>query len=440
MRLAVVGSGIAGLGAAYLLSRHAEVQLFEADTRLGGHAHTVDVDFAGRQVAVDTGFIVYNEMNYPNLVGLFEHLGVATKATDMSFAVSLRDGSCEYEGSLRGLFAQPSNLFNPRWRQMLGDLVQFYRHATDAVAHGPDAESLAGFIARMGYSRAFLEDHLLPMAAAIWSCPVETMMAFPARSFIRFMNNHRLLDFYGRPQWQTVANGSREYVSRIAGRLGNHVNTAAAVSGLRRQAGGVMLEVAGKGEIWFDRVILACHADQALAMICDANSRERQILGSFGFQPNQAVLHSDASLMPRRRAAWASWNYLTGSQDASALCVTYWMNRLQGIAEDTPLFVTLNPIREPDPRLVHGSWNYDHPVFDHAAINAQQALPLIQGVGNLYYAGAWTGYGFHEDGLASAVAVARSLGASIPWSSPTRALLPADDAAGCGSADLGVPA
>ena len=419
MRIAVIGSGISGLGSAYLLNRHADIHLFECDHRLGGHSHTVEADFGGKRVPVDTGFIVFNPLNYPNLIALFKQLSVPWIDSDMSFAVSLRDGGCEYEGSLGGLVAQPSNLLRPRYWSMLGDLTRFYQTGYARAFDGPANESLAEFLKRQRYGTAFIEDHLLPMGAAIWSCSAQTMMEYPIRSLLQFMENHKLLNFIDRPQWRTVKGGSREYVNRLANALGGttggriHLNTN--ITGVRRAHGGVILSIAGEGDVWFDRVVMAAHADQSLSLICDPTSAEQEILSGFRFQPNRAVLHSDPGLMPRRRAAWGSWNYIGGEGVDTSLCLTYWMNRLQSIDNDFPLFETLNPHREPDPALVHGEYSYAHPVFDERAVASQARLAEIQGTDNLYFAGAWTGHGFHEDGLKSAIAITRTMGFEIPW-------------------------
>lgn len=421
MRIAIVGSGIAGMGSAWLLSENADTHLFEIDSRMGGHSHTVIADTPEGPVPVDTGFIVFNNHNYPNLVGLFDQLGVQTEDTDMSFGISVGPGQIEYEGSLGGLLAQPANLLKMSYWQMIGGLVRFYRSARHRVASSPPDESLGAFIKREGYSDPFLNYHLLPMAAAIWSCPMETMLEFPARSFIAFLENHRLMNFIDRPQWRTVSGGSRQYVKAIADTLGDRVHLNTTITGIARKAGGVVLTIKGQGEVWFDRVILAGHADQMLPLITDASQEEAGILGAFDFQPNRVLLHSDPALMPERRRAWASWSYLTRENIADGLCVTYWMNRLQNLKCQTPLLVTLNPFIEPDPDLVHGEYLYSHPIFDGKAIKAQAELPRIQGRNGLYFAGAWTKYGFHEDGLASAVAAVKSLGVDIPWPSPTAA-------------------
>ena len=427
MRIAVLGSGISGLGCAYLLSQQYETHLYEKDQRIGGHSHTVDAPTRDGLVPVDTGFIVFNALNYPNLLGLFDHLQVETENTDMSFGISVDQGRLEYEGSIRGLLAQPENLLKPSYWSMISDLVRFYRTATTEVKHGPKGESLGQFIIRQKYGMPFVHDHLLPMAAAIWSCPADTMMAFPAKSFIQFMENHQLLNFIERPQWRTVTGGSRQYVQKITSHLGDAVRANTQITSIERRGGGVVLTIEGEGEVYYDKVVLAAHADQSLAMIKDASPQEQAVLGAFDFQPNRVILHSDARLMPKRKVAWASWSYMksvAAETGETELCVSYWMNRLQNLKTDQPLLVTLNPTIEPKADLVHGVYDYDHPVFDQKAIDGQKALKTLQGQNGLYYCGAWTGYGFHEDGLSSAVAVAKTLGVEIPWQSPTQGYAP----------------
>ncbi len=432
MRIAVIGSGISGLASAFLLQGHGDVHLFEKAARLGGHSHTVDAIFGDVAVPVDTGFIVYNPLNYPNLIALFDHLSVPNIATDMSFSVSLGGGQMEYEGSVRGLLAQPENLLKGRYWSMLSDLVRFYKTAARQVDSGPDGETLGQFVARQGYGNAFVDDHLVPMGAAIWSATSNAMMDFPVRAFMRFMENHKLLNFIDRPQWRTVSGGSREYVNRIAAQLGDRIHLETDIIGLRRANGGVMVNLKSQGDVWFDKVVMAAHADQSLALIDDASLLERELLGAFGFQHNHAVLHSDASLMPKRRGAWAAWNYVSEaaapaphgvagnarhgeSPPPSDLCLTYWMNWLQSIDPAYPLYETLNPVRMPAAALIHGEFDYRHPVFDAKAIAMQPRLAEIQGQNGLFFAGAWTGFGFHEDGLKSAVAIAKTLGVEIPW-------------------------
>ena len=419
MRIAVVGAGISGLGAAWLLSQEHDVRVFEKQNRIGGHSNTVDVDFGHTRVPVDTGFIVYNDLNYPNLIGLFDALGVTTKGSEMTFSVSLRDKQVEYEGSLRGLVAQPSNLASMRYWSMLNGLRKFYANAYRYSRDSAADLSLGDFIKKYNFSDAFVQDHLLPMGAAIWSCPVDTMLEFPARSFIQFMENHKLMNYIDRPIWRTVEGGSRQYVEKITSSLGDKIETNCHIRQIRRQGAGVLITIENEGEVYFDKVIMASHADETLALISDASDKEQALLSSFSFQPNRVILHSDPTLMPKRKAAWAAWNYLTSAKSTGDLSVTYWMNKLQSIDNRTPLFVTLNPYEEPNSRLIHREFSYDHPVFDGPAIKAQAALGEIQGQNNIYFCGAWTRYGFHEDGLSSAVRVAKSFGVSIPWDSPT---------------------
>ena len=414
--IAVVGSGISGLAAAWLLAQRHRVTLYEADARLGGHSHTVDVTVRGTPVAVDTGFIVYNEPAYPNLTALFAHLGVATQASEMSFAVSLDGGALEYSGSdLGGLFAQRGNLVNLRFWSMLRDLVRFYRNAPlDAARVG--LMPLDDYLDEKGYGRAFREDHLYPMAAAIWSTPAVQIGRYPTEAFVRFCENHHLLTLSERPAWRTVTGGSREYVKKLAAGLGRGVHTSRAALAVRRDARGVSIAT-GDGERRHDHAVIATHADQALHLLADASGEERRLLGAFAYSRNLAVLHSDPTLMPRRRAVWSSWNYGADRGRPDALSVTYWMNRLQGIDERLPLFLTLNPIHEPRPDLLHRTEVYQHPLFDATAIRAQDALWSLQGHRRTWFCGAYFGAGFHEDGLQAGLAVAEAIGGvRRPWS------------------------
>ncbi len=422
LQVAVVGSGIAGMGAAWLLDRGHHVTLFEGGAELGGHSNTVTVDDRGRALAIDTGFIVYNAPNYPNLVALFDALGVATHASDMSFAASLDDGRFEYAGSdLGGLLAQPSNLLRPRFWHMLIDVMRFYR-AAPAVLAGPDADlSLGELLKRHGYSNAFCRDHLLPMAAAIWSASAADIRQYPARAFIQFCMNHGLLQLTDRPQWRTVVGGAREYVRRLRAQLRGTVLTDCAVQAIERMPQGVAVVSADGRARHFDHVVLATHADQALALLKAPSSDERRVLGAFRYARNVAYLHTDASLMPRRRRAWASWNFLEREQlDTDvAPCVTYWMNRLQPLASEQQWFVSLNPTRAPASHATHYSTTYHHPQFDHAALAAQRALWDIQGTQRTWFCGSYWGYGFHEDGLQAGLLVAEQLGGlARPWSKP----------------------
>jgi len=426
VRIAVIGSGIAGLGCAWLLDRAGhDVVVYESQARAGGHANTVDAprpDGAGT-VAVDTGFIVFNDRTYPNLCALFDAVGVASRASSMSFAVSARDGGLEYSGSgLAGLFAQRRNLARPRHWRMIRDVLRFYREAPallDGRGSPADGPTLGDYLAEGGYGRAFVDDHLLPMGAAIWSAPVAEMMRFPAASFVRFFANHGLLSLSDRPCWRTVIGGSRAYVAALTAPLRDRLRLGAGAAAVGRRADGVLVRDGdGQADV-FDHAVLACHADEALALIAAPTPAEGEILGAFRFEANRAVLHADPALMPRRRRAWASWNYLTARGDGAAAqtktSVTYWMNGLQGIDPDVPLFVSLNPLREPDPARTVAAFDYAHPQFDAHAIAAQRRLGEIQGADRLWFCGAWCGYGFHEDGLSAGLAVAEALGARRPW-------------------------
>lgn len=415
MDIAVVGSGISGLAAAWLLSERHRVTLYEAASRFGGHTNTVDVTIGGRTTQVDTGFIVYNEATYPNLTALFAHLEVPTQASDMSFAVSLDGGRMEYEGTdLRGLFAQKRNLLRPRFWSMLRDLLRFYRSAPGRVAALPASVSLGDFLDREGYSRAFQDDHLLPMAAAIWSASAAQLRDYPAAHFVRFCDNHGLLNVANRPIWRTVTNGARSYIARMLPAIAE-ARLNCAVTGISREDGAVLVSEAGGETRRFDHVVLACHGDQALGLLRDSTDEESALLGAFRPSENRAVLHTDAAMMPKRRRAWASWNYLGGRDHLRQLHVTYWMNRLQGLS-GPDVFLTLNPAHEPAPGTVLHEQVYEHPIFDTEAMRAQAGLWSLQGVRRTWFCGAWFGAGFHEDGLQAGLAVAEQLGhVRRPW-------------------------
>lgn len=414
LRIAIVGTGISGLSAAWLLNQHHAVTIFEQDDRIGGHAHTIDVD---RAVPVDTGFIVYNPPNYPNFTALLAHLGVPSIDTDMSFAVSLRNGAFEYAGSnLGALFVQPFNALRPSFWSMLRDLHRFYTTATTDVAQQCAQQSLGEYLSVQRYGRAFLDLHLLPMAAAIWSAPAQTMLDYPAAAFIRFFANHGLLNLTERPPWRTVAGGSRAYVTRLSEPLRAHIRTATPVKRIVRHATGVTLQDSLGAAHQFDHVVVATHADQALALLGDADSDERRLLGAFRYSRNEAVLHTDTAMMPRRRRGWSSWNYIGGEAPGAGLCVTYWMNQLQKLDTTRNYFVTLNPTSRLDATQVLHREIYEHPVFDTATDAAQRALWSLQGRRNTWFCGAYFGAGFHEDGLQAGLAVAEDLGgAPRPW-------------------------
>ncbi|MBL8574008.1 MAG: FAD-dependent oxidoreductase [Hyphomicrobiaceae bacterium] len=427
MRIAIVGSGVAGNAAAWALARAPgqarEVVLYEKDPRAGGHAHTIDIDYDGERVAVDLGFIVYNTLNYPNLVALFDQLGVATKPSSMGFAVSVDGGKREWKGDdrmLSGLIARRRNLISPRFWLMIAEILRFNRLAIRDRARGDiGGMSLGAWLTRHRFKGRFLSDYLLPMGAAIWSMPTDAMLRFPAESFIGFFDNHRLLHF-DRPVWRTVDGGSRSYVKRllddVAGRL--ELRLGRAVTQVERDGGSVFVSDASGARERFDHVILAGHSDQMLAVLADPSAAEQATLGAIRYRDNRVYLHRDPALMPKRRAAWAAWNFLArtapeaGKADAA---VSYSMNLLQGIPDRLPLFVSLNPPAPPAPHLTFHSFVTGHPQFDADAIEAQARLGDLQGGRNTWYCGAWAGHGFHEDGLKAGLDVAERLGASIPW-------------------------
>lgn len=417
--IAIIGSGISGLSAAWLLSRSAEVTLFEKASRLGGHSNTVVADTADGAIPVDTGFIVFNEHNYGNLCALLSHLGVATSPSDMSFAVSVERGRMEYSGRhLNGLFGQRRNLVRPEHWQLVGDILRFFREAEQQSAGIPATVTIGEFLATHGYSRVFIEDHILPITAAIWSTPARSMLDFPARSFLDFFANHGLLQVNNRPLWRTVTGGSRSYVSRLVADGSFTTVTDARIVAVTRLARGVELVFDDGSRRHFDEVVFACHADEALRLLGDPSAEERRLLGSFRFTPNRAVLHTDRQFMPRRKRLWSAWNYLrSGGVDGEQLSLTYWMNRLQPLDTRTDLFVTLNPGHDFAPGAVQYETTYEHPLFDVAAIEAQAELWRIQGGNRTWFAGAWMGYGFHEDGLQAGLEVAERIGGiSRPWS------------------------
>lgn len=410
----MVGTGISGLSAAWLLSQQHEVTVFERNARIGGHTNTVTVQSKSGAVPVDTGFIVYNEPAYPNLTALFDHLGIESREGDMTFSVSLDGGRLEYAGtSLGTLFAQPSNLLSPRFWSMLRDIKRFYKDAPNDVIAFDEGTSIGRYLQARGYGAAFIYDHLLPMAAAIWSAPAQTLLAYPARSFIAFCENHGLLKISGRPVWRTVCGGSSSYIERLIQPFAARLHTSRAVVSAKRDSGGVLLTTIDGSVSRFDDAVFACHADEALGILDDASPAEQSLLGSFSYSKNHAVLHSDPSFMPKRRSTWSSWNY-TGQADR--LSVTYWMNRLQGLDAPEQFFVTLNPPAAPDPKLVHHAETYTHPVFDAGTLQAQKQLWDIQGQSNTWFCGAYFGSGFHEDGLQAGLAVAEALGGMRrPW-------------------------
>lgn len=417
MKVAVIGSGISGLSAAWRLSRDGhDVSLFESGSYFGGHTNTVDVTLDGITHGVDTGFLVFNHLTYPNLVRLFDELHVETAASEMSFSVKipLADGSTlEWAGAdLNSVFAQRRNLINPRFLRMLKDIVRFNRQTTAMAATDGLLESISvgDFLDRHAYCSEFRHWYLLPMAGCIWSCPTEQMLAFPLATFVRFCSNHGLIQVTNRPQWHTVMGGAKHYVQKMLPAI-THTFLNTPVRSVTRIGMGspeIRIETATGTKI-FDHVVLAAHSDQNLAILADASDDEKQILSAVSYQPNRAVLHTDARCLPKIKKAWSAWNYETAGTPEPRVCVHYLLNKLQPLPFKQSVIVTLNPVSPIDPKTIIAEFDYSHPVFDAQAIAAQQALPSIQGQRNTWFAGAWTGYGFHEDGHTSGLHVARAI-------------------------------
>jgi predicted NAD/FAD-binding protein len=418
MRIAVIGSGISGNAAAWALSRRHDVTLYERRKRPGGHSVTVDVDCDGEPIAVDTGFIVFNENNYPTLTRLFNQLGVAGERSDMSFSVSLDSGRFEWCGrTWLSLFAQRRNLFSPGFLMMLGDIVRFNSLAKRDLESGAlCGMSFGDYMDRRGFSSRLRDAYIVPLTAAIWSTPAARMLDFPAESLVRFLDNHRLIHLR-RPAWRTVRGGSRNYVRKLLGDYRGRLLLDREVVAVSRDHAGVTIRDRSGNAARYDAVVFACHSDETLRLLSDPTQEEREILGAVQFKTNVAWLHRDPALMPKRKAAWASWNYIGSSRQLGDrnLSVTYWMNLLQNIDRRHPLFVTLNPPQPPRDELVVRTFRFGHPQFDAAALAAQLRLPSIQGVRNTWFCGAWTRYGFHEDGLVSGLEVATRLGSPPLW-------------------------
>jgi uncharacterized protein len=440
-QIAVIGSGITGLGAAHALSKWADVTVFEKVARPGGHSNAVDVQLEGQTFPVDTGFLVFNDRTYPNLIALFEELQVPIAQSNMSFAITLGPYDYEWCGSddLSRVFAQPSNVFKPRFWLMLRDMIRFNKAATVLAQSGTPMgdQTLQHYLDSNNYSQSFRNDYLLPMAAAIWSCPIQQILAYPLHTFVRFCDNHGLLQVNNRPKWRTVKGSSREYLKRLiasieqrGGKLLLNQNITQVLPNRSNQTliaqvqidavntptiDGHKTQIMSNGHaLQFDAVLMASHSDQSLSMLGQPSATEKTVLGAIQYQPNRAILHTDARLMPKRKRAWAAWNYMgvtNNSREAlnQDLSVTYWLNCLQPLPFKSDVFVTLNPVLEPQKNLVLGEYEYQHPLFDQAAIAAQKALPSIQGQHGLWFAGAWAGYGFHEDGLKSGLEAAHSM-------------------------------
>lgn len=427
MRIAIIGTGISGNAAAWALTQESspandhEISIYETRSRAGGHSHTVDIDYDGKALAVDMGFIVYNTLNYPNLVALFEHLGVQTKLSDMSFGVSMRNGALEWSGkSLKAIFAQKKNIVSPRFWMMIKDILAFNKKAPVDLREGRlKGLSLGEYVHQNKYSHSFITNYLAPMGAAIWSTPHADIMDFPAESFIRFFDNHKLMhNPKSRPKWRTVTGGSRTYVNKIIEPFQDAIRFDSKVVTVTRKDGlAYVIDDHGHQQS-YDHVIFASHSDQTLEMMGDASEEERAVLGAIKYRPNTIYLHRDPDLMPKDPTVWSSWNYIETSdkvQQETGVCVSYDMNKLQNIDKDCPLFVSLNPQTPPREELTFHVAHFDHPQYNQEALKAQEHLASIQGLNNFWYCGAWCGYGFHEDGLKAGLWVAEKLGAHIPW-------------------------
>src|SRR5689334_6278006 len=415
-RIAIIGTGISGLGAAYILNRRHDITVYEKQDRIGGHSRTVTVDYDGVRLPVDTGFIVFNEKNYPELNAMFRHLNVPVQKSDMTFAASIRGGWLEWGArDANTIFGQRRNLLRPKFGLLLRDVVRFNRNAEEIVESHPEL-TLDGLIARLGLGDWFRRFYLLPMSSAIWSCPPCEMMRFPARTLVRFMANHHLLSASGQHQWYTVQGGAQSYVERLTRSFAGRIRTGCAAVEVTRDKGCVSVRDGSGACETYDHVIFASHGDETLRLLADASTEERAALESFRYQKNIAVLHRDTSVMPKSRRCWSSWVYASdGDVQKPELSVTYWMNSLQNIPHTRPLFVTLNPKAPLRSELVFDRHEFEHPLFDHAAIAAQPRVQALQGARNSWFCGAYLRHGFHEDGLASAVHVARLLGAETPW-------------------------
>lgn len=414
MKIAIIGSGISGLGATYLLNPHHDITVYEKNNYIGGHSRTIEAKTGDTVTPVDTGFIVFNNWNYPNLLGLFKEIEVPYQKSEMSFGVSIRNGWLEYSSG--GLFAQIANYFRPQYWKMLLDIIRFNKQAPSYIEKNTDI-TLAECVEKLKMGRWFKDYYLLAMGAAIWSCPIETIMKFPARTFLQFFKNHGLLSINNRPQWYTVTGGSREYTKRLTASFIEKIKINCGVKTVKKLGNQVEITDTNDNVEIYDQVVFSCHADEALRIIENPSNQQQEILDAFDYQNNKVILHSDESFMPNRKKCWASWIYLSETKKDTKpdVSLSYWMNNLQGQDPQHPLFVTLNPDRQPDKNKIINEHNFSHPIFDLKAIKAQDKINSLQGVDNMWFCGAYQRYGFHEDGLRSAVNIAKKMEITIPW-------------------------
>lgn len=420
-KIAIIGSGISGLACGYFLSEHHQLKLYEKNNYFGGHSNTANIDYNGKSINVDTGFIVFNYQTYPNLVKFFELLNIAVEKSNMSFAVKIADKNLEYAGtSLSALFAQKKNLWDVKFLKMIYDIYRFNNNADKILGQNiAPSYTLKNFINDLKLGEYFQNYYLLPMASAIWSCNIDKIGDYPAQSFVQFFKNHGLLTVASQPQWWTVANGSQQYVKKVIAKIEAQdqcqVSLNDAVIDIKKTENSQLKVISTKGEELFDKVIIATHSDQALTITNKINKNYQEILGNIKYKSNFAILHKDQSVMPKAKKAWASWVYSAKNHQTTNLCVSYWMNNLQNIDGNYPLFVTLNPNIQINPQDIFASYQYEHPVFDEQAIIAQKQLNKIQGLENIYFCGAYQNFGFHEDGFNSALAVLNKLQVYLPW-------------------------
>lgn len=417
MKIAIIGTGISGNAMAYLLHKHHDITVYEKNDYIGGHSRTVNVKTPEGSTPVDTGFIVYNERNYPHLTALLKHLDVPVTKSDMSFGVSISNGFLEYGTyhKLSGIFAQSKNLFRPKYLKMLYDILKFNKNAEQYLENGTDL-TLGELLDEMNMGEWFRKYYLLAMGAAIWSTPAAQMQHFPAKTFLQFFKNHGLLTVADHPQWYTVTGGSKEYVAKLTSKFKDKIKTGCGAQSVERSEKGVRVTDTNGTSQEYDQVVFACHSDQALELLKTPTQDEVDILGAIKYQPNTMILHTDLSFMPKSKKAWASWVYLMEeNNERRAIALSYWMNNLQPLKTETPIIVTLNPERRPAENTIQNEYEFEHPVFDNTAIKAQQKISTIQGQDRIWYCGAWQRYGFHEDGLLSAVNVAEKMDIKIPW-------------------------